>query len=75
MQSEDPIKQRIAKMISSKAPLALELANRIIDLGCERSLKDGLEEELAHLTEIFSTKDALTGLTNVGKKNIQFEGK
>ena len=75
LQSEDPIKQRIAKMISSKAPLALELANRIIDLGCERPLKDGLEEELAHLTEIFSTKDALTGLTNVGKKNIQFEGK
>jgi len=30
---------------------------------------------MAHLHESFSTKDALTGLTNVGKKDIQFEGK
>ena len=36
---------------------------------------EGLKEELAHLYEIFSTKDALTGLTNVGKKDISFEGK
>lgn len=75
LESENPAEAKIAKIISSKAPLALELANRIIDFGYERTLKEGIEEEAGHLVEIFSTEDALTGLTNVGKKNIQFQGK
>lgn len=74
LKSEDPTEQRIAGIISSKAPLALELANRIIDFGYEKPLNEGLKEELDHLVEIFSTRDALTGLSNAGKKNIQFQG-
>lgn len=73
--SEDPAEAKTAKMISSKAPLALKFANEIMDKGFEMTLKDGLKEELAHNIEIFSTKDALTGLTNVGKRGIKFEGK
>ena len=65
----------MAKIISTKAPLSLEFANRIMDAGFEKPLKEGLKEELAHLNEIFSTKDALTGLTNVGRKGVKFEGK
>ena len=38
-------------------------------------LKEGLKEELAYLNEIFSTKDAFIGLTNVGKRGIKYEGK
>ena len=75
MKSDDPLVAKTAKTISGKAPIALKLANRIIDDGYEKPLKEGLKEELAHTNEIFSTKDALTGLTNVGKKDIQFEGK
>lgn len=31
--------------------------------------------ELAHLGEIFSTKDALTGLRSVGEGRPEFEGR
>ena len=62
-------------MIAGKAPLALRLANQIIDTGYEMSLEDGLKQELAHLNEIFSTADALTGLTSVGKGRPAFEGR
>jgi enoyl-CoA hydratase/3-hydroxyacyl-CoA dehydrogenase len=70
----DPLTAKTAKMIAAKAPIALKLANRIIDEGYKKALKEGLKEELAHLMEIFATKDALTGLTSVGKKP-KFEGK
>ena len=38
-------------------------------------LAEATKLELAHLNEIFSTADALTGLSNVGKKGIAFEGR
>ena len=75
IESDDPLIAKTAKTISGKAPLALKFTNQIVDEGYEKPLKEGLKEELAHLHEIFSTKDALTGLTNVGKKDVQFEGK
>jgi len=74
LDSDDPLVAKTAKTISGKAPLALKYTNQIVDAGYEKPLKEGLKEELAHLHEIFSTKDALTGLTNVGKKDVQFEG-
>jgi enoyl-CoA hydratase/3-hydroxyacyl-CoA dehydrogenase len=73
--SDDPLAAKTAMIIDKKAPLALKFTNQIVDTGYPKSLKEGLKEELAHLYEIFSTKDALIGLTNVGKKNIPFEGK
>jgi enoyl-CoA hydratase/3-hydroxyacyl-CoA dehydrogenase len=75
LDSDDPLVAKTAKTISGKAPLALKFSNQIVDEGYEKPLKEGLKEEMAHLHESFSTKDALTGLTNVGKKDIQFEGK
>jgi len=75
LESDDPLLGKTARIIASKAPLALKFANQIVDRGFEKPLKEGLKEELVHLNDIFSTKDALTGLENVGKKDIQFEGK
>jgi enoyl-CoA hydratase/3-hydroxyacyl-CoA dehydrogenase len=75
LESDDPIAAKAAKMISRKAPIALRLANQIIDEGYERPLKEAVKEELAHLEEIFSTADALTGLKSVGKARPTFEGK
>jgi len=72
--SNDPLEAKTAKTLAAKAPIALRMVNDIMDKGYKMSLKDGLKEELAHLYEIFRTKDALTGLTSVGKKP-QFEGK
>jgi enoyl-CoA hydratase/carnithine racemase len=74
MDSSDPIAAKTAKTLAAKAPIALKMVNEIMDKGFKLPLKDGLKEELAHLNEIFKTKDAFTGLSSVGKKP-QFEGK
>jgi enoyl-CoA hydratase/3-hydroxyacyl-CoA dehydrogenase len=68
--------QKISKTISYKAPLAIELANKIIDEGSQINLSEGLEIELSHLGEIFSTQDALEGLNSVVmRKRPEFKGK
>jgi enoyl-CoA hydratase/3-hydroxyacyl-CoA dehydrogenase len=73
--SDDPIAAKAAKMIGRKAPIALRLANQIIDDGYELPLSEAIKEELAHLEEIFTTADALTGLKSVGKGRPTFEGR
>jgi enoyl-CoA hydratase/3-hydroxyacyl-CoA dehydrogenase len=60
--------KKLSKMISYKAPLAIQMANKIIDEGSSLDLEKGLEVELSHLIEIFSTQDALEGLTSVVKR-------
>jgi enoyl-CoA hydratase/carnithine racemase len=75
IESDDPLVAKTAKMVASKAPIALRLSNQIIDQGYEKLWKEGLKEELAHLYEIFSTRDALNGLTSVGRERPKFEGK
>ena len=55
--------QRAMKLVAGKAPVALRLAETMIERGVERSLADGLQQEIDHVTEIFSTEDAMTGLT------------
>ena len=75
LDDSDPVVAKTAKIIASRAPLALKFANDIVDEGFEKPLKEGLQVELSHLNEIFSTKDALTGLTSVGKAPPKYEGK
>lgn len=75
MDSDDPLTAKTAKIIAGKAPIALRLANQIIDTGYELPLSEGMKEELTHLNEIFSTADALTGLSSVGKGMPAFEGR
>jgi enoyl-CoA hydratase/carnithine racemase len=75
IESDDPLVAKTAKMVASKAPIALRLSNQIIDQGYEKLWKEGLKEELAHLYEIFSTRAALNGLTSVGRERPKFEGK
>ena len=71
----DELGQKIAKTISYKAPIAIKLANKIIDDGSKLELNKGLEIELNYLSEIFSTKDALEGLNSVIKrKRPEFQG-
>lgn len=68
--------QKISKTISYKAPIAIKLANQVIDEGSHLDLKEGLEVELSHLAEIFSTEDALEGLSSVIKRQRPtFKGK
>jgi len=59
---------KIRKIMSYKAPIALKLADTLIEE------EKGPASELAHLKEIFSTEDALLGLSNIGKR-VEFSGK
>ncbi len=61
----DELGQKLAKTLSYKAPIAIRIANKLIDEGGALSLEEGLKMELDHLTEIFSTKDAYEGLKSV----------
>jgi enoyl-CoA hydratase/3-hydroxyacyl-CoA dehydrogenase len=63
------------RRVASKAPVALRLAGELIERGAEVGLEQGLEMELAHLEEIFSTRDAYEGLSTLGKKPPVFEGR
>ncbi len=67
--------ESIIKSIGQKAPIALKLANDIIDMQIGKSNKDAIEIELAHLEEIFSTEDALEGLCSAGKRKPNYTGK
>jgi enoyl-CoA hydratase/3-hydroxyacyl-CoA dehydrogenase len=68
--------KKISKTISYKAPVAIKLANKIIDEGSRLDLKEGLELELSHVSEVFSTQDALEGLNSVVmRRRPTFKGK
>lgn len=50
----NPALERAAKQAATKSPLALRLAEKLIDAGAAVSLAEGLQMELSHLGEIFS---------------------
>lgn len=60
--------EKLVKTLGFKAPIALRIADKLIEeaLGCS--------SELNHLKEIFSTSDALLGLTSIGKR-VEYSGK
>lgn len=66
---------RMMKRVGAKAPIALRLSQKLIDEGAKVSLAEGLAMELAHLFEIFGTKDAYEGLSTLGKKAPVFDGR
>ena len=61
------------KAVGTKAPIALRRAATLVEQGATVPLPEGLRMELAHLREIFGTKDALTGLSSVGRSRPVFE--
>jgi enoyl-CoA hydratase/3-hydroxyacyl-CoA dehydrogenase len=63
------------KRVGFKAPVALRLSAKLIDEGAKLPLDEGLALELAHLHEIFRTKDAYEGLSTLGKRAPVFEGR
>ncbi len=71
----DDVLVKAMKRVSSKAPIALRLAGKLIESGSALSLEEGLAMELSHLEEIFSTKDAYEGLSSLGKRAPVFEGR
>ena len=65
---------RTTKTIGFKAPLALKVSNEIIDQQADKSIEEAIEIELGRLNEIFSTADALEGLSSLGRKRPEYKG-
>ena len=70
----EEIAAKTAKIIGYKAPLALKLANEIIDRQAGKSMTDAVEIELGRLHASFSTADALEGLSSLGRRKPQYKG-
>ena len=60
---EEKTISRQLKNLKYTAPIALSMASELIDITSNTSLSEGLDSELSRLTDIFSTKDALEGLS------------
>ena len=60
---EDKLISRQLKNLKYTAPIALWMASELIDITASTTLDQGLNSELAKLTDIFSTRDALEGLS------------
>ncbi len=66
---------KIAKTLGYKAPLALRIADEIIDQQAALPMPEAVEIELGRLKDIFSTADALEGLSSAGRRRPEFKGK
>ncbi|MFH0784359.1 MAG: 3-hydroxyacyl-CoA dehydrogenase NAD-binding domain-containing protein [Pseudomonadota bacterium] len=71
----DDLAEKTLKIISRKAPLALKKADELIDAQQKVTIPEAIELELGELSSIFSTEDALAGLSSVGGKPPQYKGK
>lgn len=71
----EPWQMKIQEKLKSKAPIALEMAFRLIGLADTVDLEAFQELELALLPAIFRTEDALTGLKSIGKSRPVFTGR
>jgi len=66
---------KTAKKVRFKAPLALKVAETLIDAAGTTELADGLKMELEQLREIFSSEDAYEGLSSLGRRRPAFKGR
>ncbi|MCU0540094.1 MAG: 3-hydroxyacyl-CoA dehydrogenase NAD-binding domain-containing protein [Desulfobacterales bacterium] len=66
---------KVIKTLGYKAPIALRIANEIVDRQAGLTMREAVEVELGRLAEIFATADALEGLSAVGRRKPEFKGK
>jgi enoyl-CoA hydratase / 3-hydroxyacyl-CoA dehydrogenase len=71
---DEALAAKTTKIVGFKAPLALKIANEIIDAQAVQSIAEGVETELDRLEEIFGSDDALEGLSSAGRKRPEFKG-
>jgi enoyl-CoA hydratase/3-hydroxyacyl-CoA dehydrogenase len=64
----NPALEKAASRARRKAPIALRLAEKLIDEGEGLAWEDALALELKHLRDVFSTKDAREGLSSLGRR-------
>jgi enoyl-CoA hydratase / 3-hydroxyacyl-CoA dehydrogenase len=66
--------EKTAKIVAKKAPVALKLANELMDAQSGVSIKKAIDLELGKLYDIFATEDALAGLQSPGRPP-KYQGK
>jgi enoyl-CoA hydratase/3-hydroxyacyl-CoA dehydrogenase len=71
----DDLAAKTAKIVGYKAPLALKLADEIINQQVGKSISEAVEIELGRAKDIFSTADALEGLSSLGRRKPEYKGK
>jgi len=72
----DEFAEKTLKTLAKKAPLALKVANELIDAQEKVSIDEAMNLELSRLAEIFATEDALTGLSSFGGKEApKYQGR
>lgn len=67
--------EKMQKIISKKAPLAIKVSNELIDEQSKLSIDNAIKLELGRLVEIFSTQDAAKALSAKPGTIVEFEGK
>lgn len=66
----NPALARAMRLVAAKAPVALRIAEQIIDAGIQESLEAGLQREIDHVVEIFQTQDAYAGLAHRARRQV-----
>jgi enoyl-CoA hydratase / 3-hydroxyacyl-CoA dehydrogenase len=74
-EGSDADEKKTLDRVRQKAPVALRIAERLIEGAATWPIQDGVEAELSHLSEIFATSDAYLGLSTLGKSRPTFTGK
>jgi enoyl-CoA hydratase/3-hydroxyacyl-CoA dehydrogenase len=65
---------KVVKGLGYKAPVALRIADEIVDRQLNLPMHEAVEIELGRLKDIFATVDALEGLSSVGRRRPEFKG-
>ena len=63
------------RRVRANAPIALAMAERLIDEGQALPLAEAMQHELDRLPELFATRDAREGLATLGKGQPAFQGR
>ncbi|MDW7739309.1 MAG: 3-hydroxyacyl-CoA dehydrogenase NAD-binding domain-containing protein [Bacillota bacterium] len=75
-QGVDPaLAEKTLSIVSTKAPIALQMANELMDAQSGVSTEEAIELELARLYDIFATDDALAGLQSPPGRPPKYSGK
>lgn len=72
--TDSPSLARAVIDVCQNAPLAVRLAESIINSGVDLPLRDAIEVEYRGLRQVFATDDAMTGMLSFGKSRPSFRG-
>ncbi len=72
---DEEFASKTIRIVSKKAPLALKMANELIDAQAGADTGTAIELELDRLQEIFSTEDALAGLQAPPGRPPEYKGR